>query len=338
MEAPLDSFTDDDVYVAAREGDVELLKCMFNRGVEKDSIDQNGYSILWHVVGSGNIEAVRCLLDLGVAIPTYAPEEHEVLCEECEENSLIIDDDTKLEDQDPCLDAICNNQLEIVKLLDEYGSKSCKSFTALRYAVQYGSVGVVSYLINTYSYLLNIEYIVKDSSKDIFTLLTEPVYEFRAQVTKLLLDHGADPAKQICAFTSVNAIMTAVQYGNLEVIAQYIRSGVNINLKSWDSKYGRVSPFEASLLHDSHYVAEMLLISGCSGGVFSNLTLKNKPELKKLMKEWKVYDNNVIPLKQRCRSVILNHLSPRADMKIEMLLLPGGIIQFLSIPELNCFA
>ena len=37
MEAPLDSFTDDDIHVAARKGDVELLKCMFNRGVEKDS-------------------------------------------------------------------------------------------------------------------------------------------------------------------------------------------------------------------------------------------------------------------------------------------------------------
>ena len=70
----------------ARKGNVELLKCMFTDGIDKDSIDQNGYSILWHVVGSGNIEAVRYLLDQGVAIPTYAPEEHEVPCEQCDEN------------------------------------------------------------------------------------------------------------------------------------------------------------------------------------------------------------------------------------------------------------
>ena len=260
---------------------------------------------------------------------------------------MIIDDDSKLEDRDPCIIAIYDNQLEIVKLLDEYGSKSCKSFYALNRAVTSGSVDVVSYLLNKYPKNLNIEYIIKDSCTGIDTLLTDTGYEFQSQVIKLLLDHGADPAKQMCGATSSNAIMPAIYYKNLEVIAQYIRSGVDINLKSWYSNYGRVSPFEASLLHDSHYVAEMLLISGCSRGVFSNLKLKAKPKLKKLMKEWKVYGkiyiqlryhNNVIPLKQRCRCVILNHLSPRADLKIVKLPLPGCLIKFLSIPELDSFA
>ena len=324
--------------MVARKGNVELLKCMINRGIDKDSIDQDGYSILWYVVHSGNIEAVRYLLDIGVTIPTYAPEEREIPCEQCGENRLLIDTDGKQEGRDPCMKAIRRDQLEIVKLLDEYGSKICKSFHALRSAVQLGSVDVASYLLNTYSYPLNMEYNFKNSCKSIHTLLTEPVFGFWAQITKLLLDHGADPAKQMCAATSSNAIMTAIKYDNLEVIAQYIRSGVDINLKSWDSEYGRVlSPFEASLLHDSHYVAEMLLISGCSGGVFSNLTLRAKPELQKLMKEWKVFDNNVIPLKQRCRCVILNHLSPRADLKIKKLPLPGCLIKFLGIPELDGF-
>ena len=317
----------------AREGDVELLKCMFNRGIDKDSIDQGGYSMLWHVVISGNIEAVRYLLDIGVAIPTYAPEEREVPCEHCGENRLIIANDWKQECRDPCMRAIWYDQFEIVKLLDEYGSKSCKSFYVLRHGVQWGSVDIVSYLLNTYSYDINIEYIIK--GKDILTLLTRPVYESWAQITKLLLDHGADPAKQMCGATSRNAIMTAIGYGNLEVIAQYIRSGVNINLRSWDSKYGRVSPFQTSVLRNCHDIAEMLLISGCSCRVFTKLTLNAKPKLKKLMKEWNVYDNNVIPLKQRCRCVILNHLSPRADLKIQELPVPRLLIKFLSIPELD---
>ena len=345
LEALIDTTIKDIVYLwtlIASRGDVELLNCMINPEInpvlDKDSIDQDGYSVLWHVVGSGNIEAVRYLLDIEVAIPTYAPEEREVPCKQCKENRLIIDNDSEQEDRDPCLRAIRYKQLEIVKLLDEYGSKSCKSFYALKRAVQFGSVDVVSYLLNTYSYPLNIEYIIKNSRKSIFTLLTEPSYESSAQVSKLLLDHGADPAKQMCAATRVNATMTAIDYKNLEVIAQYIRSGIDINLKSWDSKYGRVSPFEASLLHDRHYVSEMFLISGCSGGVFSKRKLKAKPELRELMKEWKVYDNNVIPLKQRCRCVILNHLSPRADLKIKKLPLPRCLIKFLSIPELDSFA
>ena len=170
-----------------------------------------------------------------------------------------------------------------------------------------------------------------------FTLLTLPSYNFQVQTRKILLDHGADPAKQMCAATSVNAIMTAIHYQQLEVIAQYIRSGIDINLASWDSKHGRVSPFKASVLRNLHYVSEMLLISGCSRGVFSKLTLKPKPKLEKLMKEWNVYDNNVVPLKLRCRCVILYHLSPRADLKIGNLPLPGCLIKFLSIPELDSF-
>ena len=241
----------------------------------------------------------------------------------------------KQEIRDPCLRAICYNKLEIVKLLDEYGSKRCKTFTALRCAVKLGCVDVASYLLNKYTYPLNIEYTIKDSGKGIFTLLTEPVYEFSSQMTKLLLDHGADPAKQMCGATSRNAIMTAIYYENLKAMAQYIRSGVDINLKSWNSRYGRVSPFEASVLRNGHDVAEMLLISGCSGRVFTKLTLNAKLKLKKLMKEWNVYDNNVIPLKQRCRCVILNHLSPRADLKIQELPVPRLLIKFLSIPELD---
>ena len=162
--APLNSIANNGLYIwamVAREGDFELFQCMFNRGIDKDSIDQNGYSILWHVVDSGNIEAVRYFLDIGVAIPTYAPEEREVQCEQCKENRLIIDDDSEWEDRDPCIRAIYKNKWKIVKLLDEYGSKSCKSFHALRLAVRSGSVNMVSYLLNKYSYPLNIEYILR---------------------------------------------------------------------------------------------------------------------------------------------------------------------------------
>ena len=337
MRGPLDRTTG--VYLwtqVAGIGDVDLLKCLFSYGLDKDTADQFGHSILWHVVCSSNIEAVHYLLELGVAIPTYPPEEREVQCKQCKENKLIIDVDLTGE-KDPCMIAICRNKLEIIKLLDEYGSKSCKSFFALRCAVQFGSVDVVSYLLNKYPQPLNIEFNFKDSDQSMFTLLTLPSNKFQDQITKLLIDHGADPCKQMCAAESPNAIMTAIHYQHLEVIAQYIRSGIDINLASWDSNHGRVSPFKASVLRNLHYVSEMLLISGCSRGVFSKLTLKPKPKLEKLMKEWNVYDNNVVPLKLRCRCVILYHLSPRADLKIGNLPLPGCLIKFLCIPELDSF-
>ena len=334
--APLDSIDDSGFYVwalIAREGNVELLNCMFDHGIHKDAIDQNSVSILGHVVYSGKVEAVRYLLKLGVAIPNYSLEVCEVQCEQCKENRLIMDHDSKQDKQDPCMIAICDDKLKIVKLLDEHGSQSCKTFTALRHAVVCGSVEVVSYLLNKYTYPLNKEYIIADSGVRIITLLTDS--QCTSHIIKLLLDHGADPAKTTCASTS--AIMTAMHYAPLDIIARYIRSGVDINFRSLDSKYGMVSPFDASVLHGRHFVSGMLLISGCSRGVSSIRKLKDNPnlELVKVMKKWNMYDNNVTPLRLRCRSVILNHLSPRADKKIENLPLSPCLIKFLSIPELD---
>ena len=73
-----------------RIGNVELLKCMFNHGVDKDSTDQYGLGIFWYVVDSGNIEVVRYLLDLGVAIPSQKTEARETPCERCKMNRLAL--------------------------------------------------------------------------------------------------------------------------------------------------------------------------------------------------------------------------------------------------------
>ena len=331
-------------------GNIELLKLLFNHGIDKDCTDENGISILWYVVDSGNVEAVRYLLDLGVVIPTYALDVRETQCEQCKENTLIIEWEGKWKDQlnhDPCMKAIRDNKFEIVKLLDEHGCQSSKSFNALMRAVIYHRLEIASYLLDKYAYPLNIEYIkiAHSSRKQGLTLLTELNLNFiiklnLVQITTLLLDHGADPAKPMCLTRSPNAIMAAIHYGNLKVIVQYIRSGVNINIRSYDLIHENVLPFESSILRGYHNVAEILLISGCSCEVFSldnYHEFKNnlKPEVEKLMKDWKVQENNVTPLQLRCRSVILNHLSPRADVKIENLPLPGCVIKFLGISELD---
>ena len=132
--------------LVARCGDVETLKCLFKRGIDKDSIDKDGFSILWHVVTHGNIEAVLYMLDLGVAIPNYSPEERKTQCEHCKEDRLIIDTKSRQQLQNPW------NILKMIKLLEKHGSQNCKLFNALRNAVTYGSVDVTSYLLNNYNY------------------------------------------------------------------------------------------------------------------------------------------------------------------------------------------
>ena len=336
----------------AMMGDIELLKYMFTKGLDKNATNPNGLSILGHVVFSGNIEAVRYLLDQGVDILTVAPHERKTRCIQCKENTLIIEDSNtyihsnhyELDSisKDPCMIAIRYDMLEIVKLLEEHGSQSGKSFTALRRAVSWGSVDVASYLLNKYKYTLNAEYFELESGpcRDIYTLLSEPKFVFRAEIVKLLLDHGADPAKSMCSATGPAPIMTVIYRKDLNVLAQYIRSGANVNFRSTDYIYGNVLPFEASVLYGNRNAAEMLLITGCSCGKFSldshhEFKYHRKPGVEKLMKEWKVQENNVTPLKHRCRSMILNQLSPRADKKIGKLQLPGCLIKFLHIPEID---
>ena len=334
--APLDIINCNNYYVwelVASMGNVELLKCMINHGIDKNTANKRS-SILWNVYLSDNIEAVRYLLDIGVTVPSCPLEERTTHCEKCKENMLIMRD-YEWDDHDPCLGAIRVDNVEMVKLFDEYGSPTCKSFAALRCAMKSGGEGVLTYLLSKHTYPLNIEYSKKDSSNRVVTLLTDPYIEVTPGIIKILLDHGADPAKQMCSATSVNAIMAATKYNRpLGVIAQYIRSGVDINCRSKGNKCeNNLSLFKLSVQLNRPYISAMLLISGCSHGVFNNRNFK--PNLEKLMKEWNVYDNNVIPLQQRCRCVILNHLSPQADLKIKKLPLPPRLIKFLNIPELD---
>ena len=247
----LDKLDYDHCYVwptIAQMGNVSLLNCMLDHGLDKDSTDQKGFSVLWYVVFSGNIEAVRYLLDREVIIPTCTEDILKIQCERCNEVMLVIDDDKWNKDNspDPCVIAIRHNNIEIVKLLDEHGSQSCKSFSVLRFAVRCRRLDLVSYLLNKYTYPLNMEYTNMESGQRShqqgYTLLTDLYRVWLTgsellQITKLLLDHGADPVKPMCSATSANAIMTAIRYGNLAVIAQYVRSGVVINFRSYDRFY-----------------------------------------------------------------------------------------------------
>ena len=321
---------------------VYCMQKLIEKGAHLDSIGNNNRYVWSRIAELGNVEPLKCVINHGLDKDSIV----EVTIPSCmhkpdrgKKNEYTLSINQK--NRDPYILAICHNRLEMVKLLDEYVSESCELFTALRYAVIYNSVDVASYLLNKYTYPLNMEYtLLLSQGRSTHTLLTEPRSVVTAEIIKLLLDHGADPAKPMSEATCVNAIMTAIHYGNLKFIAQYIRSGVDINFRSWTYINKKVSPFEASVLRGYHNVAEILLISGCSCGVFSwdnNHNFKNnlKPEVEKLMKEWKVQENNVTPLKQRCRSVVLNHLAPGAHMKIGKLPLPGCIIKFLSISEID---
>ena len=323
---------------AAMMGSVEVVKCMLEHGLDKDCTDPLfGSSFLSWVISGHNIEAVRYLLDLGISFPKFvAPCSGFKLCPKCKTSKLSILDSAQK--SHPWLNAIANNEPKMAELIEEYDSSSSripKYFETLRYAVNSSSVDSVEYLLKKYTYSINLEYIDRYCG----TLLTESYYrENITKIIKLLLDHGADPNKRICNGKVDNALTTAIKWYRCEIVALYIRNGVDINFRAHPDGAGDVLPFELSVRRRCPYMSEMLLVSGCSCGVYS-LGNNNRTEitsrLKDLLEKWNVHENNVQPLQQQCRRLILNHLCPQADKKIVKLSLPQCLIRYLHIPELD---
>ena len=334
-------------------GRADLLQCLVDRGIDKNVTDENGISLLWCVTCSGKVKAIRYLLNLGVTVPTYESKARHELCTHCGVDMLVLDDDDqKQRTQDPCMEPIHMDKLKVVQLFEEYGSKSFKCFNSFRLAVISDSVTVVEYLHRKYRHSLNTNYTivysnsVAQSDYKHTTLLEEACYHQSIKVIHYLLEHGVSLNK-VDMHRCSSALMVAIRSVHVRLIALLICNGADINFRSYVYKYGDVLPFEAALLRDYRfdlgvfYAVELLLVSGCSCGVFS-LEEDHKfkaryidCEIKNLMMKWNVQENNVKPLMQQCRRVILKHLSPRASKMIEKLPLPQCVIKYLGIPELD---
>ena len=323
----------------ARMGSVELLKCMFDHGIDKDFTDMEGQSLLSFTAESGSIEAMRYLLDLRVTITSGRTRANEISCQYCGKNRLLIDTRAERSVEPPYSIACEFDMLDVVWLLEEYGDQSFKSINALRLAVIHGSYEVVVYLLGKYKYPVNVEYALKCGDDiDYQNILTEACSQSTYAIVELLLDHGADPNKSICEKTCATALTTAIVHQQVDIVDQFIVWGVDVNHRSYDHPYDNVLPFDASILYNNKCAAELLLLSGCARGVFSldndhKFKVDVEPKLEKLMKEWTVHENNVTPLKIQCRREILKHLSPKADSKIHECSLPPNLVLYLSIPE-----
>ena len=340
--------------LAAHAGSVDVLKCLLEDNcMDKNSIDYQGLSILYWAVASKNIEALRYLLKQGVTMKSFVPQEYVESCTKCRTNlSCYSLSGTQLH-TDPYVLAIRLNMLDVVKLMDKYGCELGKSPEILSYAIRNDCVDVVEYLLCNYKYPLNYGYTEKYNVSRLNsghqTFLNKACENQSVKVIKLLVEHGAEPNKPFCVEKCPKVTNAVIDDRHVDVIACFIRGGVTMNTrscypeesrKSGLADIGAVLPFEAAVHKNHIYVVEMLLVSGCSRGIHSwNKNHKPKAKIEgkmqELLKEWNVHKNYVLPLKQRCRMAILNHLCPQADKKITELPLPPQIIKYLSIPELD---
>ena len=358
-------------FLAAANRSIDILRSLVNLGVSKNASDSFGRNALHYAVCSGDINVIRYLLELGVTLITrYTKKEqrhqYHVAVQYYQQKRSSMRHiswqrtsssmDTNMRDEmllykyNPCLQAISMKRLDVVELLEKCEQHTFQSIEALKCAVRKNSLKMVNYLLHKYTYPLNIEYRhIQGTWHCSQTIITEACKPHQLEMVTLLMEYGADPVKKSDAKTYQSALMIAIKNEYNELVAHFIRSGVDLDGRLHDEYLGDVLPFEYAVIKYKNQAAEMLLHAGCSCGKF---TLVNNiptgircsikgfqmfvtPELEKLVIEWDVHKNNVMPLQQLSRKSILKHLYPRAVKKITALPLPSRIIRYLSIPELE---
>ena len=336
---------------AVNNKSINMLGCLLDLEVSKDFTDTYEHSVLHRAICIGDITIIRFLLEAGVPIKGYrefrgtARDFRMTLLPECMINNVL---DSIRYNSNPCFQAIALNRLDVVQFLDNYEQQTFQSIEALKCAVSKNTLKMVNYLLSKYKYPLNVEYLdTRAGARGYQTILTEVCHsnQLHLEMVTLLVEHGADPAKKSVHKTYQSAFLIAINSRYNDLVAHFIRCGVNLDRRLHDDYHQDVLLFECAVIKKNKQAAEMLLHAGCLCGMFNlvnNISTGIRcfmrvftPEFEQLLIEWDVHKNKVKPLQQLSRKSILKHLCPRAVKKIRELPLPSRIIRYLSIPELD---
>ena len=334
-------------FLAASKKNIEMLGYLLDRGTDINCTDSAGRNVLCHAVCIGDIKLTQYLLEAGVTITTSVKQQYDL--RPWSEYFSYTYFQQNVAQLDPCMQAVSWEMLDVVQLLGNYEQRPFQSIEALRCAVLKNSFKMANYLLSKYEYPLNIEYPLNNgfnSFKAYHTIVTEAGKRRQLEMVSLLMEHGAEPAKQSDHKQYQSAFLIAIENGCIELVAHFIRSGVNLDCRLHNEYHGAVLPFEYAVIKDKKQTAEMLLHGGSSCGMFTlvdnistDISYPQRchmfqryvsPELQKLMREWDVHENNVQPLQLLCRKSILKQLCPRTIKKITELPLPARIIRYLS--------
>ena len=302
------------IMFAAEVGNMHCFGKLIEKGAEIDCADKNGYTLCRLAAYGGNVEMLKYLLE---DIDIYKNSIHK--------KGLRL-----------LYGAVCSGNFEALRYLLKLGVK-------IRSCITKECVGAcIDCRITAYWHTVNNQTRTNSQWTSCYQFLLITVCQIGSvKMVKLLLEHGVDPNINMCEAELPSTINVAIFNQHVEVIACFIRGGVNVNTRSYHASMGMMLPFEVAVYLNHINAAEMLLVTGCSHGVLSldrnnhKLKYNINSKMRNLLKKWNVHNNAVLPLQQRCRMVILNHLSPQADKKITELPLPLVLIKYLSISELD---
>ena len=236
-------------FVAASRRSINILRSLINLGISKNVTDSLGRNALHHAVFRGHITVIRYLLEVGVTITTIRKRQNRQPMRHI--NNWV---DTRYM-YNPCLQAVFMERLDVIQLLEKYEQKTFQSIGVLKMAVRKNNLIMVNYLLNRYTYPLNMEY--RDTDTFIIgrawncrqTILTEACRQKRLEMATLLTDHGADPAKKSDDQEYQSAIMIAIENNCTKLLAYFIRSGVHLDCRLHDPYFGEVLLFSSFFLY-----------------------------------------------------------------------------------------
>lgn len=248
---------------ASAFGNDETLQTLFKKGMDINSTDEDGNTLLAISAISGNINNIKYLMqkiNLNRNKGLYTPLELAILNNQLDTTKFLIANGAKINSnisdtsKTDILSSACENgNLDIVKLLLENGYPKDGYNKALQTAAQNNQVEILQYLINAEfdvnstfneettlgiaSFWDNIDCIKLliskgakiNGSKDLATPISKACFSGNTEVVKFLIENGADVNAQPADITGQLPIQQAIMSGSFDIVKLLIEHGAKID-------------------------------------------------------------------------------------------------------------
>ncbi|XP_055495799.1 ankyrin repeat and SOCS box protein 3 isoform X3 [Leucoraja erinacea] len=228
--------------LAAREGNVELLKALIKKGHSLDIADNRGWYPIHEAASHTTLKCLRLLLHKasltsGVELKTYEGE-----------TALHL--------------AAKHGHLKIVQILLQAGANpnavTNENVTPLFLAAEKGHIAIVRTLLK------NEARINGAHSACLWSLVHQAAYQGHLDVLKFLLEKGAD--KESKDDYGITPLFLAAQYGKVESLRTLIQHGSNVNCQAYD----KATPLFIAAQEGHVECVEVLLSHGVDANLYCN--------------------------------------------------------------------
>ncbi|XP_039105122.1 ankyrin repeat and SOCS box protein 3 isoform X1 [Hyaena hyaena] len=236
------SYTCSTVGLAAREGNVKVLRKLLRKGHSVDVADNRGWMPIHEAAYHNSVECLRMLINADSSENYIKTKTFEGFC------ALHL--------------AASQGHWKIVYILLEAGADpnatTSEETTPLFLAVENGHIDVLRLL---FRYGANVN---GSHSMCGWNALHQATFQENAEIIKLLLKKGAN--KEFQDDFGITPLFVAAQYGKLESLSILISSGANVNCQALD----QATPLFIAAQEGHTECVELLLSSGADPDLYCN--------------------------------------------------------------------